>query len=284
MHGLGNDFLLIDRWEHNNIQEDLISRLASILCKRRYAIGADGLIIILKPSLSNADVKMRIFNADGSEAEMCGNGIRCLAKYVYEHNILQKKHYNVETLSGLKAIEVEVINEKVKNIKVNMGKYTFDRKKIPMAGNGTFIDEELTISESIFKASCVSVGNPHCVIFVQYLEEFPVKKWGPLIEKHNLFPNRINVEFVENIDYNRIKMRVWERGSGETQACGTGACAVMAVAHKLGKVGDVGEIILQGGTLKVTLTNGELILEGPVTKVYQGLVSDEVLSSDFQIL
>jgi diaminopimelate epimerase len=284
MHGLGNDFLLIDRWEHNNIQEDLISRLASILCKRRYAIGADGLIIILKPSLSNADVKMRIFNADGSEAEMCGNGIRCLAKYVYEHNILQKKHYNVETLSGLKAIEIEVINEKVKNVKVNMGKYTFDRKKIPMVGNGTFIDRELTVSESIFKASCVSVGNPHCVIFVQYLEEFPVKKWGPLIEKHNLFPNRINVEFVENIDYNRIKMRVWERGSGETQACGTGACAVMAVAHKLGKVGDVGEIILQGGTLKVTLTNGELILEGPVTNVYQGLVSDEVLPSDFQIL
>ena len=181
-------------------------------------------------------------------------------------------------MAGFKTVELKVDGFKVNSVKVDMGKPLFNRKCLPMFGDGTFIEQELNVSGSKFKASCVSVGNPHCVVFVQGIDNFPLEKWGPLIENHHLFPNRVNVEFAENFGDRRIKVRTWERGCGETLACGTGACAVTAVANRLGKVkGDV-KILLKGGVLKITLKDGRLIMEGPATKVYTGLISDEVLN------
>ncbi|MEM2122018.1 MAG: diaminopimelate epimerase [Candidatus Bathyarchaeia archaeon] len=277
MHGLGNDYIVIDGWRHR-IQGDRLSRMAELLCRRRFSVGADGLILAESPHLATADVRMRIFNADGSEAEMCGNGIRCLAKFVYENKIRNARILNVETLAGLKKVELRISGERVTGVKVDMETPSFNREDLPMIGEGPFIDEILEVSGFKFKASCVSVGNPHCVIFVEDVDGFPVDKWGPLIEKHRLFPRRVNVEFAEIVGRNEVKVRTWERGCGETLACGTGACAVSAVANKLGLIGREAEIILTGGTLKVAVERDSLIMEGPAVKVYEGILSDEVLN------
>ncbi|MEM2863773.1 MAG: diaminopimelate epimerase [Candidatus Bathyarchaeia archaeon] len=276
MHGLGNDYIVIDGWRHR-IQEDRLSRTAELLCRRRFSVGADGLILAEPPHSAAADVRMRIFNADGSEAEMCGNGIRCLAKFVYENNIRKAHVLNVETLAGLRRVELRISDGRVIGVKVDMGAPSFNREDLPMKGEGPFINGILNVSGFEFKASCVSVGNPHCVIFVEDVEGFPVDKWGPLIEGHRFFPRRINVEFAEVIGNNKVKVRTWERGCGETLACGTGACAVAAVADKLGLIRGETEIILRGGKLKVAVEGGGLTMEGPAVKVYEGVLSDEVL-------
>ncbi|MEM3607654.1 MAG: diaminopimelate epimerase [Candidatus Bathyarchaeia archaeon] len=278
MHGLGNDYIVIDGWRHR-IQEDRLSRTAELLCRRRFSVGADGLILAEPPHSAAADVRMRIFNADGSEAEMCGNGIRCLAKFVYENNIRKAHVLNVETLAGLRRVELRISDGRVIGVKVDMGAPSFNREDLPMKGEGPFINGILNVSGFEFKASCVSVGNPHCVIFVEDVEGFPVDKWGPLIEGHRFFPRRINVEFAEVIGNNKVKVRTWERGCGETLACGTGACAVAAVADKLGLIRGETEIILRGGTLKVAVEGGGLTMEGPAVKVYEGVLSDEVLNT-----
>ncbi len=275
MHGSGNDYILVDGWSYG-VSEDALGMMAASLCRRRFSVGADGLILAGKPESEDADVRMRMFNADGSEAEMCGNGIRCLAKFVYEKRIVEKHRIVVETLAGLMTLELEVEDSKVRWVKVDMGKSSFNRSDLPMMGEGDFIDEEINISGSTFKASCVSMGNPHCVVFVEGLEDFPVERWGPLIEKHPLFPDRVNVEFAEDLGDSRIKVRTWERGCGETLACGTGACAVTAVAEKLGRTRGEAEILLRGGILKVKVRDGRLIMEGPAEKVYEGIISDKV--------
>ncbi|MEM1587653.1 MAG: diaminopimelate epimerase [Candidatus Bathyarchaeia archaeon] len=268
MHGLGNDYIVIDD------RKELIKNpeeKARKLCRRRFSIGADGLILLQNPVYNDADLKMRIFNKDGSEAEMCGNGIRCAAKFCYEAGILKKEELNIETKAGLRKVWLKIEDKKVKEVKVNMGKPIFERKLIPVLGEGTFINEEIKVGDNVFQATCVSMGNPHCVIFVNNLEKFPVRELGPKIETYPLFPNRMNVEFVEVLNKNVLKVRVWERGCGETLACGTGACASAVISNLLNKTDKEVLVKLKGGELKIKVNN-EVLMSGPVAKVFEGKI------------
>ena len=271
IHGLGNDYILIVD-KDQTIKEDKASTIARKLCQRKFSVGADGLLLL--SDSDRADVSMKIFNADGSEAEMCGNGIRCLAKYCYENGVVGMKEFVVETLAGLKTVRVIVEDGEVKNVFVNMGKPVFDRGKIPMRGAGRCIYEPLKVDEGEFRITCLSVGNPHCVIFVDDVENVPVRAIGPLIERNTLFPQGVNVGFSQILSRGEIHTRVWERGVGETLACGTGACAAVVAANTLGKVGEKVIVHLLGGDL--TIEYGEsLSLLGPAEKVFEGTISLE---------
>ncbi len=272
MHGLGNDYIVVDNRDET-IEEKSLGSLAKRLCNRRFSVGADGLLIVSESSV--ADAKMRIFNADGSEAEMCGNGIRCFAKYCYEKGIMRKKEMKVETLAGVKALRLNIENCEVKDVQVNMGRAIFERARIPMVGEGRFIDEDLKVDEQTFKATCLSVGNPHCVIFVDGVEGFPLEAFGPKIENHRMFPRRVNVEFAQVISKHELKVRVWERGVGETLACGTGACASAVAARVLGKAGNECIVHLLGGDLSIQCDD-EIHMTGPAEKVYTGEICLEV--------
>lgn len=273
MHGLGNDYIVIDN-RSGLLKEDVLEHLAKKMCRRRFSIGADGLLLLYNSKI--ADVKMRIFNADGSEAEMCGNGIRCLAKYCYENKIVSRKHFQIETLAGVKNVWLEENNGKVKAVTVDMGNPVFSREKIPVLGKGEFIEESLNVDDKVFKATCLSVGNPHCVIFVEDVEKFPVEHFGPKIEKHHLFPKRINVEFVQVIDENLLKVRVWERGVGETFACGTGACASVIAGYMTGRVKTECIVQLLGGELKIKYEEGgKIFMSGSAETVYKGIIDLE---------
>jgi len=266
MHGLGNDFIVVDN-RNGTISEAEAAGLAARLCERRLSVGADGLLLLSNSAV--ADVKMRIFNADGSEAEMCGNGIRCFAKYCYENGITRKKELAVETLAGVKQVWLTVENESVEAVKVDMGTPLWERSKIPMQGQGTCINEDLRVDEESYKVTCLSMGNPHCVIFVENVDKFPVEHVGPLIENHEAFPKRTNVEFVQVLSKNELRARVWERGCGETLACGTGACAAAVAANRLAKVGNKVKIHLAGGDLQVDIKE-HVFMTGPVEKVFEG--------------
>src|SRR3990170_601590 len=266
MHGLGNDYVAIDDRDEK-ISDAEATELARRLCERRFSVGADGFLLVSNSAV--ADVKMRIFNADGSEAEMCGNGIRCFAKYCYENNVTQKNELTVETLAGVKRTWLTVENQVVKSVMVDMGTPELDRSKIPMLGNGTCINENLQIDKEQYKITCLSVGNPHCVIFVEKVDDFPVQLVGPKIENHNLFPMKTNVEFVQVLNRNELKVRVWERGCGETLACGTGACAAVAAGNLLQKVSGKVTVHLLGGDLEVEYAD-RLFLSGPAEKVFEG--------------
>ena len=266
MHGLGNDYIVIDN-RNEKISDTEAAELAQKLCERRLSVGADGLLLVGNSAV--ADVKMRIFNADGSEAEMCGNGIRCFAKYCYENNIAKKNELTVETLAGIKRTWLTVEDNTVTSVMVDMGTPTLDRSKIPMLGAGTCINENLQVNGEQYKITCLSVGNPHCVIFVDALDDFPVERVGPKIENHSLFPKRTNVEFAQALSRSELKVRVWERGCGETLACGTGACAAVAAGNVLRKVGNKVRVHLLGGDLEVEYTE-RLFLNGPAEKVFEG--------------
>ncbi|MBC7131208.1 diaminopimelate epimerase [Candidatus Bathyarchaeota archaeon] len=267
MHGLGNDYIVIDNTDDKlNVNPSV---LAKELCRRRFSVGADGLILACKSS--KADVKMRIFNADGSEAEMCGNGIRCLAKFCYEKNIVKKSTFNVETLAGIKTVWLSINeNNEVEQVRVNMGKPSFNRRDIPMLGDGDFINEWLNVNNEVYQTTCLSIGNPHCVIFVDDVSSITIEKIGPKLEKHEIFPKGTNVEFVQVINPNEIKVRVWERGVGETLACGTGACASAIASHILGKTNKKVKVKLLGGTLEILYDGAEVFMEGSATKVFVG--------------
>ncbi|MEM0049662.1 MAG: diaminopimelate epimerase [Candidatus Bathyarchaeia archaeon] len=270
MHGLGNDYILIDNRDEK-IDDRILSSLAQKLCRRRFSIGADGLLLLYNSGV--ADVKMRIFNADGSEAEMCGNGIRCLAKYCYESGIIGKSELSVETLAGIKSVRLYIAGGRVSSVTVDMGSPIFDREKIPVLGEDKFINEDLNVDGEKFKATCLSVGNPHCIIFVENVESFPVEFYGPKIERHSLFPKRTNVEFVQIVRPDLIKVRVWERGVGETLACGTGACASVVAGRVLGLLNSECVVHLPGGELKIKYdeANNKIFLIGPAEKVYEGV-------------
>ena len=266
MHGLGNDFIVIDNRDGQICDADSAG-LARRLCERHISIGADGLLLLSNSAVS--DMQMRIFNADGSEAEMCGNGVRCFAKYCYENGILKKKQLAVETLAGVKHVWLIVENDTVIAVKVDMGTPEWDRSKIPMQGQGTCINQDLRVDEETYKVTCLSMGNPHCVIFVENVDEFPVEYVGPIIENHEAFPKRTNVEFTQVSGKNELKVRVWERGCGETMACGTGACASALVANHLGKVSGKVKVHLRGGNLLLDV--GERVfMTGPAEKVFEG--------------
>lgn len=272
MHGLGNDYIVIDNRD-GRISSEKAAVLAKKLCERRFSVGADGLLLVCASKL--ADVKMRIFNADGSEAEMCGNGIRCFVKYCYESGVARKSELTVETLAGLKKTWLTVENDTVTSVKVDMGTPALERGKIPMRGQGTCINEDLQVNGDTYKVTCLSVGNPHCVIFVDAVEAFPVQQIGPKIENHPVFPQRTNVEFAQVLSANEVKVRVWERGCGETFACGTGACATVVAGNLLKKLGSKVRVHLLGGDLEVEYNGVQLFLRGSAEKVFEGTLFKE---------
>ncbi len=266
MQGIGNDFIVIE-----NLKNEIIysyQKLSKYLCNRNFGIGADGVLYIEKSEI--ADFKMRIFNSDGTEAEMCGNGIRCFAKYLYENKILEKTEMNIETLAGVKKIKLILEGKKVSLVQVNMGKPCFEYDKIPVFykenEEGVKIDNKLVYP--------ISMGNPHAVCFVNSVENINIEKEGSLIEKYKYFPNKTNVEFVEIIGRNKIKVRVWERGVGETLACGTGACAAAVISNIKKNLEDKIEVKLKGGILKIEYDKkSELVyLKGEAEKVFVGKI------------
>ncbi len=269
MHGTGNDFVLIDCVENREMRSYENSRFSSVaerICDRRFGIGADQLLLLL-PS-EKADFMMRIFNADGSEVEMCGNGIRCLAKYVWGKGYSDKETLEIDTPAGI------IKPRKSDNlVTVDMGKPIFDAQSIPVNLDGTIVDHPLKIGGREFKITCVSMGNPHAVIVVDNVDDFPVSYYGPLIETHDLFPERTNVEFIEITGPKEIRMRVWERGSGETLACGTGASAV-AVASAVKKLtGREVTVHLPGGDLFLKWDDDDhVIMTGPAVTVFSGVI------------
>ena len=269
MHGLGNDYIVMDNRAHI-MKEAEVSGIAQRVCQRRFSVGADGLLLL--STSERAAVKMRIFNADGSEAEMCGNGIRCLAKYCYENRVVAAEEFVVETLAGLKTVTVAVEDQEVKTVVVDAGKPFFEREKIPMIGEGTCIDERFEVDAEEYRMTCLSVGNPHCVIFVDDVADAPVHRVGHRIEHNNLFPQGVNVEFTQSLSRQEVRTRVWERGVGETLACGTGACATVAAAHALGKVSNKVLVHLLGGDLTIEYGKS-LLLIGPTEKAFEGTIS-----------
>jgi len=270
MHGLGNDYVVIDNRDGKLDGKDP-GKIAKKLCRRRFSVGADGLLLLCDSSV--ADVKMRIFNADGSEAEMCGNGIRCLAKYCFENNVTDRTELRIETLAGIKTVWLNVEDGTVRSVTVDMGSPILERPRIPMAGEGRCIDEKIEVEGEKFRITCLSVGNPHCVIFVDDVDAFPVKTFGPKIENHPVFPNRTNVEFVEIMRNDEMKIRVWERGVGETFACGTGACAAVVAANLTGNASSKCTVHLLGGDLNIEYMNNRILMCGAAEKSFEGITN-----------
>ena len=268
MHGIGNDFIVIDcRDKAVSHQLSAVSELSRRLCDRRFGIGADQ--ILLLHNSDKADFRMSIFNADGSEVEMCGNGIRCFAKYIWDRNLSSKKVLDIETPAGI--IRPEMVGDMVR---VDMGRPELEGRKIPVNLDGIVKDCLLAIDDREFAITCVSMGNPHAVIVVDDLDTFDLKRYGPQIEIHKLFPRKINVEFIQVIDPATIRMRVWERGSGETLACGTGASAVAVAAHMKGIAEKKVTVKLLGGDLSIDLhENGHVYMTGPAEEVFQGTIN-----------
>lgn len=270
MHGLGNDFILIDcRRQEFGVRSSAFGNLSKNLCHRRFGIGADQMLL-LYPS-DTADFKMKIFNADGGEVEMCGNGIRCLAKYIWDRGLSKKKMLEIETLAGI--IKPEQAG---KQVKVDMGEPVFEPDRIPVNINQSppIIDYPLKIKDREFKITCVSMGNPHAVIFLdEDIAKFPVHVYGAEIENHKLFPKRTNVEFVNVINKNKVTMRVWERGSGETMACGTGASATGVASRLKGLTGRKVTVKLLGGNLVIEWAeNNHIYMTGPAMEVFTGVI------------
>jgi len=272
MHGAGNDYVYVNCFEE---QVDDPKRVAIQVSNRNFGIGSDGLILIM-PS-DKADVRMRMFNSDGSESEMCGNGIRCVAKYAYDHGIVKKTEITAETGAGILTLQLfPGTAGKVERVRVNMGPPRLTRGEIPMTGDAgaRVVSQELKILDRTFKITCVSMGNPHCIIYVDNLDTFPVLTYGPLIENHELFPRRTNVEFIQIISPAEVRQRTWERGAGETLACGTGASAV-CVAGVLNGVTERRILNhLAGGDLELEwMEDGPVYMTGPATEVFSGEIT-----------
>ncbi|HKL13030.1 MAG TPA: diaminopimelate epimerase [Halanaerobiales bacterium] len=274
MHGLGNDFILINDLD-NKI--DHYSKLAVKLCDRHFGIGADGIILIKNTKLKKADFKMRIFNSDGSEAEMCGNGIRCFAHYLHINDLTVKNKLTIETLAGLIKPEIKDYGTYESTVKVNMGKpsYSLDSLNINQKLIDTDIDKlwdyPLIIEGKEYKLNGASMGNPHVVIYIDDLKNINLKKLGPIIEENPLFKKGTNVEFVKLLNKNELEVKVWERGAGITLACGTGACATAAVSIDQKKVNNDVKINLPGGPLQIKKNNNnEMMMTGPSTFVFKG--------------
>ena len=274
MQGIGNDFVVINCI--NQYFNYNLGNLSNFLCNRNFGIGADGVIYLFKSSL--ADFKMRIFNKDGSEAEMCGNGIRVLGKYLYEKDITTKPYLKIETLSGVKDMHLIIENKTVVNVKVNMGIPEFDAQKMPVylpkeEMNKNYHTIEIEFEDEKYNFDLISVGNPHAVCFVDNLSKIDIDKLGPLVENYKFFPNKINVEFVQVIDRNNLKVKVWERGVGKTISCGTGACASSVCAIKRNFVSNNVTVQLDGGRLHIyyDVENG-IEMTGTAEFCYEGRI------------
>ena len=271
MQGLGNDYVYVNCFEEKIENPPAVARYVS---DRHFGIGSDGLIMI-NPS-EVADFEMEMYNADGSRGEMCGNGIRCVAKYVYDYGLTDKTQISVETLGGIKYLDLTVEDGKVVLVKVDMGKPELKSDLIPIISeNEKVIDEPIEVDGQVYHMTGVSMGNPHTVIYVDDVKNLDLEKIGPKFENHERFPKRINTEFVHCIDRNTVEMRVWERGSGETLACGTGACAV-AVASILNNLTDTRVTVkLLGGDLQIEWDRekNHVFMTGPATTVFDGEIA-----------
>ncbi len=268
MHGCGNDYVYVNCFEENVADPEETARVVS---DRHFGIGSDGLILIC-PSEA-ADFRMKMYNADGSEGNMCGNGIRCVAKYVYDHGMTDRTMIDVETKSGIKHLKLNVEDGKVVSVKVDMGAPILDPRLIPVVSDlDRVIDEPITAGSSEYRVTCVSMGNPHAVVFVDNTADLPIEVIGPLFENHELFPDRINTEFVQLISPEEINMRVWERGSGETLACGTGTCASVVACVLNGMTNDHVLVHLLGGDLDIFYDrdNDTVWMTGPASTVFEG--------------
>jgi len=278
MHGLGNDYHYID-----GVNQDLsgydLPELARLMSERHFGVGSDGLILIL-PS-DTADFRMRMFNSDGSEGEMCGNGIRCFAKFVYDHGLTTKTELEVETGAGIIRPAMTVANGKVNWVRVDMGEPRLTRGLIPMTGDAEAPAQNVSLAlpDKSYTAHCVSMGNPHCVIFVDTITDAQVLNDGPRLEVHELFPRKTNVEFVQVLNDHEVNMRVWERGAGETLACGTGACATAVAAHLAGHCGREVTVHLRGGDLKIAWgADNRITMTGPAVTICTGTMDEDLIA------
>lgn len=263
MHGLGNDFLV---FEDDDKDRDW-NAVAKQLCPRGLSVGADGILVVYPSDV--ADLRMRIINADGSEAEMCGNGIRCFAKYAYEHGIASKTNLSVETLAGIVHPRLYVQDGKVTGVRVDMGIPSFERKDIPMKGEGSTLDAELEAAGQKVIVSSVLMGVPHTVVITDDVRKIDIETMGPAIERHEMFPKKTNVDFVQIIDRENVQLRVWERGAGPTLACGTGSSGTVAVLYKKGLVDSKTTVHLAAGDLLIEcLEDGRVMMTGPAACVY----------------
>jgi len=270
MHGLGNDFVIVNGLLEKNLGN--LEDLARRVCHRNFGIGADGLILVL-PS-AEADIRMRIFNSDGSKPEMCGNEIRCFAQYIYQEGIVRKEIIRVETLAGIIVPRLLIEDSTISGIEVDMGQPVLEPENIPLRGftAGPVVDEPLEVDGHTVTFSAVSMGNPHCVVFVPDLEPVPFGTLGPKLETHPAFPRKTNVEFVQVINRDQVKVRVWERGAGPTLACGTGACAVAVAGALSGRTNRQVTVGLPGGDLQILWDqyDNKVYMTGPAAEVFRG--------------
>lgn len=271
MHGCGNDYVYVDCTDEMIENPSEVSKYVS---DRHFGIGSDGLILIC--SSETADFRMAMYNADGSEGAMCGNGIRCVAKYVYDKGLTDKKNISIETKSGIKELELTVEDGKVSLVKVNMGAPILNAKDIPVdVDTEKCIDSDINIDGKDYKITCVSMGNPHAVTFIdEDVKTFPIEKIGPKFENHPMFPDRVNTEFVQVLNRHEVNMRVWERGSGETLACGTGTCATVVACVLNGLTDDEVTVHLLGGDLfiKYDRENDTVWMTGPAVIAFEGTI------------
>jgi diaminopimelate epimerase len=276
MQGLGNDYVYIDCI--NGKEPIDIKNLTNRLSNRHFGVGSDGLILLCKSKA--ADLKMRMFNSDGSEAQMCGNGIRCVAKLAYELGLICEEITTIETLSGIKTLKLNIVKGKVKTVEVDMGAPILEATKIPVSSSAKIEDKkvkaEVKVKNKKIELTCVSMGNPHAVTFVNNIKNFKVAEYGPILENADIFPEKANIEFVEVVDKNNIKMRVWERGSGETLACGTGACSSVVASSLNGYTDRKVNVQLLGGNLEIEWKpNNHVHMTGPAVTVFKGEWIDE---------
>lgn len=271
LHGCGNDYVYVNLFEEEILDP---AKVAIFVSDRHFGIGSDGLITIGPSKV--ADFRMRIYNADGSEAEMCGNGIRCVAKYVYDHKLTDKTEISVETGAGIKYLTLYILEGKVDQVRVDMGEPELSPEKIPVISEKErVIDQPILVGDKEWRMTCVSMGNPHAVVFVDDVKNFPLENYGPMFENHSVFPKRTNTEFVEVISKTEASMRVWERGSAETWACGTGTCATVMACILNGLTENKVLVHLRGGDLTIEYDEktNHVFMTGPATEVFEGEIA-----------
>ena len=269
MHGISNDYVYVNTFSTAVTDPPSLARRLS---ERRTGIGGDGLILICPSPTAHA--RMEMYNADGSRGEMCGNGIRCVGKYVYDHGLARDNPLKIDTDSGLKVLFLELEDSAVTRVTVDMGEPILDGRQIPLATPGQMIDQPLTVDGTAYQVTCVSMGNPHCVTFVEDVEPLALETLGPKFEHHPLFPDRVNTEFIQVVSPTELNMRVWERGSGETWACGTGACAAAVAAMLTNRTERRVSVHLRGGDLDIEwrTADGHVYMTGAAEEVFEGTV------------
>lgn len=268
LHGIGNDFIAIDG-RYDNIKSENYGDLAKKVCHRKFSVGADGLLVVKNSNV--ADVEMVYYNSDGSRASMCGNGIRCFVKFIYDNNIVNKEDFDVHTLDGIKKIKINLENNEIKTIKVNMGSGSFLSKDIPVnSDKEKFIKEKIQVLDREYEVTSMLMGVPHTVVFVDDIDMNEINKYGYEIEKHEIFPQKTNVNFVKVIDEENILVRTYERGCGYTFGCGTGMTASVIISNYLNKVKKSVKVTSEGGSVKIDLEEGFAYMTGPAVKICEG--------------